>query len=247
MPSAVQRKTQYLTFQKNKPEGFPEFLGSVKIGSLQCCYFFKGIRFPRGRYEFEITTITIPAGFALVNDDGTIGAPTTEPFIMPLLVDVVPEGGQASFPYTEWHFCLSGGGDFGTIACAKPLLGSGTKKTRNTSLHQKQIIFFYDDSDNLMVPPISKNPFIPRDPNNRYYFIPMLLPNQSICFYLLPEQVEIREGIIKKWNDNIVQLVGTAFFVGVEKQLIFSDDLQIFFSDEVKPFWMTGEDVGPAG
>jgi hypothetical protein len=239
MASSIQRKKHYITFQRDKPEGFPEFMGSAKLGNLQCCYFFKGRRFPRGRYEFELTTITIPAGFSLVNADGSLSAPTEAPFIMPVLLDLIPEGGQENFPYEEWHYCLGGGGDVGLQGCAKPLIRASTISTRNISAaqSQSQIVFFYDDTDYRIVPLKSRDPEVSRDPNHHYFFIPMLLPNQTICYYLLPESSENDGQIINNWNENIVQFVGTPFFIAIEKPLIFDDNLQLFFTDEVKPFW----------
>jgi hypothetical protein len=196
MASVFQRKKHFLTFPQKHSDAYPEFLGPAKIGGLECCYFKNGKSFPKGRYEFELTTLTIPAGFAALKEDGSIGVPAKEAFVMPFLADMSPEGSKPNFASDHWHYCNSEGADLGTIACAWPI-GTGWPWKSNAL---KQIVFFYDDSERRIVPRLKTAPDdkgAPRDPNHRYFFAPMLLPNQNICYYLLPESTEQEKGIKK--------------------------------------------------
>jgi hypothetical protein len=244
--ATVQRKKQYVTFSRRKPRGFPDFLGAANLGGMQYCYFYKGVPFPRGRYEFEISTITLPKGFTAVQGDAAPGEGISEFFVMPILIDLVPEDGQPNFPYATWHYCVNpnGGGSVGSIACAKPILDAAGD----------QVVLFYDDSAGELIPRIKINPDdpeeigTPRDPNFRYYLLPLLLPNQSICYYLLPEDTDRQGQMIAKWQAKLKKWQAAIkkwqqengpeekmplFFVAVDSEFIFDDTLQIFFSETV--------------
>ncbi len=244
MAATVLRKTQYLTFSKKVLQDFPDFLGEAKISGMQYCYFYRGLPFPTGHYEFEVSTIVVPKGCCVVKSDRSLGAPAAEHFIKPFLVDLVPEGGQAAFVYEQWHYCLNDGGDLGTFCCAKPVGdgdegdGGGGESTRGGG-SIRQMVLFYDDSATHLIPK-KKNDAgqdVPRDPNERYYLLPLLMPNQTLLYYLLPETDEKAGNIIENWNRGMNQQKGTPFFVAVNGPIHFDDGLQIFFTDIVAPFW----------
>jgi hypothetical protein len=165
---------------------------------------------------------------------------------MPILIDVIPEGGQLNFPSHSWHFCQHphSVGSFGNIACAWPILDASGE----------QVILFYDDSEDQLIPRLKKDPNnpeergIPRDPNSRYYPLPLLLPNHNICYYLVPESKQESENVIENWQNDLKQWQTSIkkwhsggkpddespnFFVAVDSPFVFEDSLQIFFSDEV--------------
>jgi hypothetical protein len=242
MAATVLRKAHYVTFSKKIPQGFPDFLGEAKIGGMQFCYFYRGRPFPTAHYEFEVSTVVIPQGFRVVKRDRSLGAPAPEHLVKPFLVDVIPEGGQPAFVYEQWHYCLNEGGEIGTFCCAKPIPEDGDGDGgggESTGGGLRQIVLFYDDSTNHRIPK-KKNEAgeeVPRDPNERYYFLPLLMPNQTLFYYLLPESEEKAGNIIENWNRGLNQEKGTPFFVPVNGPILFDDALQIFFTEVVAPFW----------
>lgn len=226
MPSVEQRKKLYLTFSNSQPADFPDYLGMAKLGGMRCCYLHNGEPYRYAdsqRFEFEMGTLTLPAGISLVNDDRTTSPPLAEPLVLPYLIDLKPEGEKPTIPNPAWHYCEppEGGGDRGTIACAKPVL-----KPNRT-----QVVLFIDDSQSGV---IQDEPGHVIDPTMQYYFLQLLLPNQSVCYYMITATEEEAGNLIEAWNTALAARLEdpdeTAFFVAVNGDFHFIDALQITYT-----------------
>jgi len=243
----IQRKRHQLTFPNKTSKGFPDFLGIAKIGPMEYCYFNEGRSFHKGPHQFELSTLTLPKGVQVVKEGSQFGERLTEAFMMPILIDLLPADDLPNFAEGFWHYCEDPNsvGHAGKVFCS-----TGVLNAKN-----EQVVLFYDDSASGLIPrkKMDSNDTEevgqPYDPNNRYYLLPLLLPNQTICFYLVPEQEDIQNNIIAQWQADLKnwlsiikmwQTEGDAsrpvpqFFVAGDSPLIFDDTLQMFFALDVK-------------
>ena len=195
-------------------------------------------------YNFELSTLTLVAGFSFIAyrrdiQGNYVLTPSTEmttkPTIFPLLVNLLPSTVPHPFVPDCWHTCENEDDKIlhaGKFGCPRLLFG----------LNGEILLLRYNNRMSVL----DTDPLVPFDSNGKPrtplpdeyespYLIPMVMANQSLVYYIVPEPHIL--NILSAWEDNIQNYRNKPqrnLFFKAELPIVFNDDMQIFCCQDVQ-------------
>lgn len=224
----VQRKKAHLKFSARRANStaLPEHLQAVDLGGISCVTSNLGAR-ADGDYGFELTTLVLTTLVAPVTVNGktfTKGDRYTEDVVELYLVNVAPANAAGLRVPAQWHNCIDPAGGFsyaGKWSC--PIIINRPPDNAMIINYLHGVYQYGVDANNQ-----------PLTTTFDHYLIQMILPNQTLCYYAVPN-TSAGEAHILSIQDAINNAQpGVPLTVGAESPMLFYDDLQMWIFDEIK-------------
>lgn len=249
----TQRKTAELDFDVQRPanlEGL-DFLGHARLGDVDCIYVkhtTTPVLIGQETAQFEISTLFLETGLSVLEydlDQQGIAQKTNakntavqQAVCYPLLCNLTLDAGANRAPAspltpTQLHVCLPASGvvleKAGKFGCPIPW----------TTTENRFFILKKDSPLNL----ITKVEGIAENGSTRYetswttyehpYFIAMLMPAQSLCYYVLDGEQAVLDAVTR-WHRQLLTFTpGDNVYGRAEAPFFFDDDLQMWLSRDV--------------
>lgn len=225
----VQRKTAQLNFPggKTATSALPDFLEPVTLGGIPCVYPNRGANsLNEGVYEFEITTLVLTSMVKPVTITGNTfvkGQIYEDDIVELYLIHIASQGAAGVRTPAQWHNCINptGAGLTYTGKWGCPIIITRPPANQMIVHHVGGVYKYGMDVQGNDLTTLFD-----------HYLIQMILPNQTLCYYAVPNTAAGEAHILSIQNQINQAAAGVPLAVGAQSEMRFYDDLQMWIFDE---------------